>query len=74
MEDDLGGRRPKWKKTSVEDNLSGKVPQWKTLLAWNQQNICRSTLVESETILERWKTASMEDNTNISSASAVKPT
>jgi hypothetical protein len=86
VEDDLSGRRPHWKMTSVDNNLSlqwtttsaennpsGKGPQWKmTLLAWNQQN--RSTLVESETILKRWKTASMEDNINISSASAVKPT
>ena len=74
VEEDLIGRRPQWKTISVEDNLSGKGPQWKmTLLAWNQQNICRSTLVESETILKRWKTASKEDNINISSASAVKP-
>jgi hypothetical protein len=49
VEDDLSGRRPQWKTTSVEDNLSGKGPQWKmTLLAWNQQNILRSTLAESE--------------------------
>ena len=45
----------------MEDDLSGKVPQWKTLLALNHQNICRSTLVESETILKDgrrppWKT------------------
>jgi hypothetical protein len=45
----------------MEDHLSEKVPQWKTLLDWNQQNICRSTLVESETILKDgrqppWKT------------------
>jgi hypothetical protein len=46
----------------MEDNLSGKGPQWKmTLLAWNQQNVCSSTLVEPETILKRWKKASMED-------------
>ena len=61
VEDDLSGRRPQWKTTSVEDDLSGKVPQWKTLLALNHQNICRSTLVESETILKDgrrppWKT------------------
>ena len=58
LEDNLGGRRPQWKTTSVGDNLSGKEPQW-TVLAWNQQNICRSNLVESETILKRWKTTSM---------------
>ena len=75
LEEDLIGRRPQWKTTSEEDNHSGKGPQWKmTLLASNQQNMCRSTLVESETILKRWKTASMEDNINITSASAVKPT
>ena len=66
MEKNLIGRqpqwkRPQWKTTSVEDDLSGKVPQWKTLLALNHQNICRSTLVESETILKDgrrppWKT------------------
>jgi hypothetical protein len=41
----------------VEDNLSGN---WKTIrsLVWNQQNICRSTLEVSETILKRWKMAS----------------
>jgi hypothetical protein len=58
----------------VEDDLSRKGPQWKmTILAWNHQNIFRSTLVESETILKRRKMASMKDNINISSASAVKP-
>jgi hypothetical protein len=52
VEDDLIGRQPQWKTSSVEDKLSGKGPQWKmTLLAWNQQNICRSTLVEPEPIL-----------------------
>ena len=75
VEGELSGRRSQWKTTSLEDELSGKGPQWKmTLLASNQQNMCRSTLVESETILKRWKTASMEDNINITSASAVKPT
>ena len=54
MEDNLSGRQPQWKITSVEDDISGKGPQWKmTLLAWNQQNICRSTIVESETIFKR---------------------
>ena len=41
------------------------------LLDLNQQNICSSTLVESD-ILKRWKMASIEDNINISSAAAVK--
>ena len=46
VEDNLIGRWPQWKKTSLEDHLSGKGPQWKmTYLAWNQQNMCRSTLV-----------------------------
>jgi hypothetical protein len=45
VEDDLIGRLPQWKTTSLEDDLSEKGPQWKmTLLAWNQQNKCRSTL------------------------------
>ena len=75
MEDDLSGIQPHWKTNSVEDDLSGKGPQWKmTLLASNQQNICWSTPVESETILKRWKMASMEDNINISSTLAGKPT
>ena len=30
MEDDLHGRRPKWKTTSVEDDHSRRQPQWKT--------------------------------------------
>ena len=29
MEDDLYGRQPQWKKTSVEDNLHGRQPQGK---------------------------------------------
>ena len=46
VEDDLYRRQPQWKIISVEDDLSGKGPQWKmTLLAWNQQNIFRYTLV-----------------------------
>ena len=69
MEDNISGRRPQWKTTTVEDNLSGRRPQWKTtLLAWNQQNLLsnigKSTLVESKSIwknLEIGKTTSMED-------------
>ena len=30
MEDDLSGRQPQWKTTSLEDNLSGRQPPWKT--------------------------------------------
>jgi hypothetical protein len=75
VEDNLIGRQTQWKMTVVEEDISGKGPQWKmTLVALNQQNICWSTLVESETILKRWKMASMEDNINISSTLAVKPT
>ena len=27
LEDDLHGRRPQWKKTSMEENLNGRRPQ-----------------------------------------------
>ena len=54
VEDDLSGRRTQWKTTLVERDLSGM-----TLLAWNQQCIFMSTLEESETILNRWKTTSI---------------
>ena len=30
MEDNLNGRLPQWKTTSMEDNLNGRGPQWKT--------------------------------------------
>ena len=30
MEDDLNGRRPQWKTTSMEDDLNGRQPQYKT--------------------------------------------
>ena len=30
MEDDLNGRQPQWKKTSMEDNVNGRQPHWKT--------------------------------------------
>ena len=30
MEDDLNGRQPQWKTTSMEDDLNGRQPQWKT--------------------------------------------
>jgi hypothetical protein len=29
MEDDLSGRQPQWKTTSVEDDLNVRQPQWK---------------------------------------------
>ena len=32
MEDDLNGRRPQWKTTSMEDNLNVRRPQWKLTL------------------------------------------
>ena len=32
MEDDLNGRQPQWKKTSIEEDLNGRQPQWKTTL------------------------------------------
>ena len=28
MEDNLYGRQPLWKTTSMEDNLNGRRPQW----------------------------------------------
>ena len=30
MEDDLHGRRPQWKKTSMEEDLNEIQPPWKT--------------------------------------------
>ena len=30
MEEDLNGRRPKWKITSIKDELNGRQPQLKT--------------------------------------------
>jgi len=30
MEDDLNGRQPQQKTTSIEDNLNGIKPQWRT--------------------------------------------
>ena len=30
MEDDLNGRQPQWKTTSIEDNLNERRPEWKT--------------------------------------------
>ena len=30
MEDDLNGRQPQWKTTSLEDNLNEIQPQWET--------------------------------------------
>ena len=32
MEDDLNGRRPQLKTTSMEDDLNGRQPQWKSPL------------------------------------------
>ena len=30
MEDNLNGRQPQWKTTSMEDDLNGRLPQWMT--------------------------------------------
>ena len=30
MEDNLNGRQPQWKTTSMEDNLNKRRPEWKT--------------------------------------------
>ena len=32
MEDNLNGRQPKWKTTSMGDNLKGRQPYWKKTL------------------------------------------
>ena len=32
MEDDLNGRQPKWKTTSMRDDLSERQPQWEKTL------------------------------------------
>ena len=29
MEDNRNGRRPQWKRTSIEEDLNGGRPQWK---------------------------------------------
>ena len=52
MEDDLSGRQPQWKTTSLEDSLSGNSPQWKT------------TSVEGDLSGRRpyWKMTSVEDD------------
>ena len=79
MEDYLSGRWSQWKMISVGDewetaavgdNLSGRQPRWKRI------SVDRISLEseKSETILKRWKTASMEENLNISSASTVNLT
>jgi hypothetical protein len=35
LEDDLNGRRPKWKMTSMEDDLNGRQPQRKMSMEGN---------------------------------------
>ena len=52
VEDDLHGRQTQWKRTSVEDNLSGRRPQWKTTSVEDDLSGRRS----------QWKTISVEDN------------
>ena len=54
MEDDLNGRWPQWKMTSMKDDLNGKRPQWKTTSMEDDLNGRRP----------QWKTTTMEDNHN----------
>ena len=52
MKDDLNGRRPQWKTTSMEDDHNGRRPQWKTTTMEDDHNGRRA----------QWKIISMEDN------------
>ena len=52
MEDDLNGRRSKWKTTTMEDDLNGRRPQWKMTSMEDDLNGRQS----------KWKTPSMEDD------------
>ena len=47
MEDDLNGRQPLWKTTSMEDNLNGRQPQWKTT-SMGKKCQCRITSMEED--------------------------
>ena len=51
MKDNLNGRRPQWKMTSIEDELNGRQPQLKTLSMEDDFNGRQP----------QWKTTSMED-------------
>jgi hypothetical protein len=59
VEDNLSGRRPTWKMTSVEDDLNIST---------------RSVEDDLSERRPQWMTTSVEDNLNISSPSVVKPT
>ena len=54
MEDNLNGRRPQWKMTSIEDELNGRQPQLKTLSMEDDFNGRQP----------QWKTTSLEDGLN----------
>ena len=46
MEDNLNGRQPQWKTTSMEDNLNGRQPQWKmTSMEDNLNEVNRSSIL-----------------------------
>ena len=38
MEDDIDGKRHRWKTTSMEDNLNERWPQWKTTSIEDDRN------------------------------------
>ena len=38
MEDDLNGRRPQWKMTTIEDKLNGRWPKWRMTSMENDMN------------------------------------
>ena len=48
MEDDLNGREPQWKTTSIEDDQTGRQPQWKTTSMEDGLNGRRRTLIEQD--------------------------
>ena len=39
MEDNLNGRQPQWKTTSMEDNLNGRQSQWKMTLITQEERL-----------------------------------
>ena len=47
MEDDLNGRRPEWKTTSMEDDLNRRLNQWKTTSMEDNLNILMSNILMS---------------------------
>ena len=39
MEDDLNGRQPQWKITSMKDHINGRQPRWKTTAMEDEINV-----------------------------------